>query len=165
MSNSDLRDLHNLRFPQISKAIDDCRKALKPYMSNASYDRDFAHDAQEWWEDASTWTSDLVARYHRQKLPGGEVSIYQFLNRFEAWANAYLSEEAKADQLFNKYLDKMITESYTEINLLRDDFEDMKLWLIKKYGSVVPIAHGCIKSIAKLKIPAESSLAESVVYP
>ena len=181
VSNSDLRDLHDIRLSQITKATDDCRKALKLYTSNASYDRDFARDAQERCEDASTWSSDLVARYHRQKLhldknvrqreitfapfkPGGEVSIYQFLNRFEAWADGYLSEEAKADQLFNKYLDKTITDSYTEINLLRDDFEDMKLWLIKKYGSVVPIAHGCIKTIAKLKIPALSSLAESVVY-
>jgi hypothetical protein len=122
-----------------------------------------------------------MSRYHQQKLhlekntvhreitfssfkPGGNVSVYQFLNKFEAWADGYLSEEAKADLLFNKYLDTSITESYTEITLIQDDFEEMKRWLIKKYGSVVPIARGCIKAIAKLTMPAESNHSASVIY-
>jgi hypothetical protein len=181
VSNSELRDLHDFLLPQIAKAVDDCRKVLKIYTSNGSYSRGLARDAQEKCENASIWTSDLLARYHRQKLhldknirhreitfsifkPGGEVSIYQFLNRFETWADGYLSEEAKADQLYNKYLDKSITESYTEISLLQEDFEEMKLWLIKKYGSVVPIAHGCIKAILKIAVPNESNHSASVQY-
>ena len=181
VSNSELRDLHDFVLPQITKAIDDCRKVLKVYTSHASYDRDLARDAQERCEDASIWTTELLSRYHRQRLhldknmkhreitftpfkPGGEISIYQFLNRFETWADGYLSEEAKADQLYNKYLDKSITESYTEISLLQGDFEEMKTWLIKKYGSVVPIAHGCIKAILKLKVPCESNHSASVQY-
>ena len=119
---------------------------------------------------ASIWASDLTFRHRSQQLhldkntkhreitftpfkPGGDVSIYQFLISFETWADGYLSKEAKADQLYNKYLDKAITESYTEIITLREDFDGMKQWLVKKYGSVVPIAHGCIKSILKLKVP------------
>ena len=91
------------------------------------------------------------------------MSIYQFMNRFKAWADGYLSEEAKADQLFNKYLDTAITESYTEITLIQDDFEEMKCWLIKKYGSVVPIARGCSKSISKLNQPEENDHSTSVL--
>jgi hypothetical protein len=40
----------------------------------------------------------------------------------------------------------------------------MKLWLIKKYGSVVPIAHGCIKAILKIAVPNESNHSASVQY-
>ena len=40
----------------------------------------------------------------------------------------------------------------------------MKRWLIKKYGSVVPIARGCIKAITKLTVPNETNLAASVTY-
>ena len=181
VTNSELRDLKVITLPQISKSIDDLRKVLKIFTSYHNYDRNLARDAQDKCEDASVWVSDLMARYHQQKLhlekntvhreitftafkPGGDVSIYQFLNRFEAWADGYLSEEAKADQLFNKYLDSTITESYTEITLIQDDFEEMKRWLIKKYGSVVPIARGCIKAITKLSMPNESNLAASVTY-
>ena len=181
VSNSELRDLHDIRLPRISKAIDDCRKVLKSYSACASYDRNLAREAQETCEEASIWSTDLVDRFYKQKLhldknvrqreitfsifkPGGEVSIYQFMNKFEAWADGYLSEEAKADQLFNKYLDKSITECYTEISTLQENFEAMKRWLIKKYGSIVPIAHGCIKAIAKLKVPSEANHTASVQY-
>jgi hypothetical protein len=139
VSNSELRDLHDITLPQITKAIDECRRTLKIYTSNASYNRFLAKEAQERCENASIWTSQLLNRHHRQKLhldkntrhreitfttfkPGGDISIYQFLNRFETWADGYLSEEAKADQLYHRYLDKSITESYTEITLLQEDF-------------------------------------------
>jgi hypothetical protein len=179
--NSEIRDLHDFTLHQITKAIDDCRHALKTYTSNASYDRKLAREAQERCEYASIWTNDLVERYHRQKIhldknikhreitftmfkPGGEISIYQFLNQFETWADGYLSEEAKADQLFHKYLDKSITEGYTEISLLKENFQGMKGFLIKKYGSVVPMAHGCIKSISRMTVPNESDNQASVHY-
>ena len=181
ISSTELRDLHDFTLPQISKSIDDCRRVLKVYTSNSIYDEALAMDAQERCEEASIWSSDLLARYHSQQLhldkntkhreitfspfkPGGDVSIYQFLISFETWADGYLSKEAKADQLYNKYLDKTITESYTEFIMLREDFDGMKQWLVKKYGNVVPIAHGCIKSILKLKDPAESDHSASVQY-
>ena len=36
VSNSELRDLHDITLPQITKAIDECRRTLKIYTSNAS---------------------------------------------------------------------------------------------------------------------------------
>ena len=138
ISNTELRDLKAIILPQITKSIDDLRKVLKIYTSYHNYDRNLAREAQDKCEYSSIWASDVMSRYHQQKLhlekntvhreitfkpfkPGGDVSIYQFMNRFEAWADGYLSEEAKADQLFNKYLDTAITESYTEITLIQDD--------------------------------------------
>ena len=40
----------------------------------------------------------------------------------------------------------------------------MKHWLIKKYGSVVPIARGCIKAISKINQPKEHDHSASVLY-
>jgi hypothetical protein len=156
VSNSELRDLHDFKLPQITKAVDDCRRVLKAYTSASNYDRDIAMEAQERCEDASDWTTDLLERFRMQKLhldkngrrrevtflpfkPGGEVSIYQFMIQFENWSDGFLTEEVKADLLFNKYLDPSITECYTEICLLKENFEEMKKWLIKRYGSVVPL--------------------------
>ena len=63
-----------------------------------------AREAQDKCEYTSVWVSDLMTRYHQQKLHldkntvhqeitfssfklGGDVSIYQFLNRFDALAD------------------------------------------------------------------------------
>jgi hypothetical protein len=181
VSNSELRDLHDFKLPQITKAVDDCRRVLKAYTSASNYDRDIAMEAQERCEDASDWTTDLLERFRMQKLhldkngrrrevtflpfkPGGEVSIYQFMIQFENWSDGFLTEEVKADLLFNKYLDPSITECYTEICLLKENFEEMKKWLIKRYGSVVPIAHACVKSIMRLTKPSESDHPASLQY-
>jgi hypothetical protein len=40
----------------------------------------------------------------------------------------------------------------------------MKRWLISKYGSVVPLAHSCIKSIMRMVTPSESDLYANVHY-
>ena len=66
--------------------------------------------------------------------------------------------------IFNKYLDSSITESFTEFTTFKEDFVGMKQWLVKKYGSVVPIAHTCIKAILKLKVPLESDHSASVQF-
>jgi hypothetical protein len=40
----------------------------------------------------------------------------------------------------------------------------MKRWLIQKYGSAVPIAHDCIKSIQRMSVPQESDICGSAQY-
>jgi hypothetical protein len=181
ISNSELRDLYDATLPQISKVVDECRRTLSNYMSKGNYDRDLASEARQRCEDASNWTSDLIFRHRRNKLhldkntkhreitftkfiPGGGVSIYQFLTSFENWADDYLSEEAKADQLYHRYLDKSITESYAELSSMKESFPAMKNWLIQKYGSAVPIAHDCIKSIQRMPTPNESDICGSAQY-
>ena len=181
VTNSELRDLYDVTLPQTTRAVDDCRRVLKSYTSLAGFDEDLAETAQQKCEMASIWASDLTFRHRKSQLhldknnrhreitflafkPGGDVSIYEFLRKFESWADGYLSSESKADQLFNKYLDSSITESYTEFTTFKEDFVGMKQWLVKKYGSVVPIAHTCIKAILKLKVPLESDHSASVQF-
>ena len=134
------------------------------------FDEDLAETAQQRCEDATIWASDLTFRHRKCQLhlnkntqhreitftvfrPGGDVSIYEFLRKFESWADGYLSNEAKADQLYHRYLDQSIIEGYDEITPFKEDFTAMKDWLIKQYGSVVPMAHGYIKAIRRLTVP------------
>ena len=92
------------------------------------------------------------------------MSIYEFLRRFESWADGYLSCETKADQLYHRYLDQSITEGYEEITPLKEDFSAMKDWLIKQYGSLVPMAHGYIKAIRRLTVPPVSDITATIQY-
>jgi len=181
LSNSEIRELWEVTMPQVTRAVDECRRALKSYVGCPNYRKELAQEAQIRCQDASDWIADLTDRHRERRLhldhntkhreitfkvfkPGGDVSVYDFLKRFESWADEYLSEEAKADQLYHKYLDKTITESYAELTPLREDFQAMKEWLIKKFGSVVPMAHGVIKAICKLTVPKETQFQESAQY-
>lgn len=181
VTNDLLRELYDVTLPQVNQAITDCRQALKVFTSHSNYDRNLAREAQERCEDATRWVSDLMHRYRQHKLhldkntkhkeitfttfkSGGEVSIYEFMSKFESWADGYISEDAKADLLYNKYLDKSIVESYSELSPIKEDFHAMKAWLIKKFGSVVPMANGYVKAISRLPTPKASDLPGMVKY-
>ena len=47
---------------------------------------------------------------------------------------------------------------------MKESFPAMKNWLIQKYGSAVPIAHDCIKSIQRMPAPNESDICGSAQY-
>ena len=116
VTNSELRDLYDVTLPQITRAVDDCRRVLKSYTSLADFDEDLAKTAQQKCEMASIWASDLMFRHRKSQLhldknnqhqeitftafkPGRDVSIYEFLRKFESWADGYLSSESKADHI------------------------------------------------------------------
>ena len=177
--NDTLRDLHDVVLPQTQRNIDELRRILKEYTFCGNYDRHLARAATEECQEATKWIYNLRTRHRQQKLhldhnlkhkevnfkpfkPNDEVSVYEFFSRFEEWADGYLSEDAKANQLFHRYLDHSVTDSYAEIVRVRDNYGQMKDWLMKKFGSVVPMAHGYIRAISRLKVPGESDLAENV---
>jgi len=181
LSNKELRELHSVVMPQISRTIEDCRKTLNSYTRSWGYDKVLAMKALSLCQDAADWVKDVAERYRERKLhldvnsrhkiitfemfkPGGEVSIYEFMAKFEAWSEDYLSEEAKADQLFNRFLAKSITENYIELTPLRHSFNRMKDWLFKKFGNIISLANKTIKGIQKLLIPEESHVPETVKY-
>jgi hypothetical protein len=49
------------------------------------------------------------------------VIVYEFFSKFEEWSAGTLSENQKAYQLYNTYLDPSITETYEELRSKKDD--------------------------------------------
>jgi hypothetical protein len=181
ISCDQLRSLYDVVLPQVRDSISACQHSIREYTSCGNYNRDLAAGAQDRCQFATRWISDLLLRHREKKLhldrnlkhkeitfrafrPGQEVSIYEFFTLFENWADGYLSEEAKADQLFNKYIDPTITESYAEILLVKHDYREMKQWLVRKFGSVVPMAHGYIKAITRLPVPGVGNVAANISH-
>ena len=181
ISNEQLRSLHDVVLPQVRDAINACQHALRDYTSCGNYNRDVAAEAQHRCQFATKWMSDLLNRHRTQKLhldknvkhkeitfsafkPGQDASVYEFFSSFEDWAEEYLSEEAMADQLFHKYIDPSITESYAEILPLKGNYQGLKQWLIQKFGSVVPMAHGYVKAINRLQMPKADDLCGNIQH-
>jgi len=174
-SNEKIRTLYEVVMPQVKEAVSACQTTLRDYTASSNYDRALAAEAQQRCQTVLRWVSDLINRHRDQKLhldknrknkeinfdpfkPGQSVSIYEFLMKFERFSEDYLSEETKADLLLDKYLDSSITESYAELLVLKGDYRGIKGWLIAKFGSVVPIAHGYVKAIKSLPVPSDSDL-------
>ena len=181
VSNDQLRTLHDVVLPQVRDAINACQHALRDYTSCGNYNRDVAAEAQQRCQFATRWMSDLLTRHRTQKLhldrnvkhkeitftafkPGQDASVYEFFSLFENWAEDYLSEEAMADQLYHKYIDASVTESYAEVLPLKGNYRGLKQWLIQKFGSVVPMAHGYIKAINRLPVPKADHLADNIQH-
>jgi hypothetical protein len=176
-----LRTLNDVTMPQVKEAIHQCQLSLREYTSASNYNRDIAAEAQMRCQFATRWISELLLRCREKKLhldknlkhkeitfkpfrPGQDVSVYEFFTAFETWAGDYLAEDAMADQLYNKYIDPSITESYAEMVTLKDNYYGMKQWLIRRYGSVVPMAHGYVKAIGRLTVPKAGDIAANIAH-
>jgi hypothetical protein len=176
-----LRTLNDVTLPQVKEAIHQCQLSLREYTSASNYNRDIAAEAQMRCQFATRWISELLLRCREKKLhldknlkhkeitfkpfrPGQDVSVYEFFTAFETWAGDYLAEDAMADQLYNKYIDPSITESYAEMVTLKDNYYGMKQWLIRRYGSVVPMAHGYVKAIGRLTVPKAGDIAANIAH-
>ena len=165
-----LKELHDVRIPEVKSTIRDCRDATGKYASRRGCDTVLVRRAQIACQVAYEWTRQVLARYRRDQFhlggntpsreatfsafdPHGDTSVYEFFMRFEEWSKGYLSSEAKADLLFNKYLPKSLTESYEELKARKRDYHAMRAWLIDQYGMIKRVCDAKIKLVKSLKPP------------
>ena len=165
-----LKELHDVRVPEVKGAIKDCRDAAGKYAMRRNCDTLLIRRAQIACENAYEWTRQVVARYRSDQHhlagntpardttftvfdPHGDVSVYEFFMRYEEWSKGYISSEAKAHLLFTKYLPKSLTESYEELKVRKKDYDAMRAWLIDQYGMIKGVCDAKIKAIKALKPP------------
>ena len=177
-----LKELHDVRIPEVKSAIRDCRDAAGKYAARRGCDARLVRQAQAACENAYEWTRRVLARYRGDQYhlggntpsrkvtftmfdPHGDVSVYEFFMRFEEWSAGYLSAEAKADLLFSEYLPKSLTDSYEELKVRRRDYHAMRAWLIDQYGMIKRVCDAKIKLIKSLKPPkSDDDLVGQTLY-
>ena len=177
-----LKELHDVRIPEVKAAIRDCRDAAGKYAMRRGCDTVLIRRAQTACENAYAWTRQVVARYRGDQFhlggntpmrdatfttfdPNGDISVYEFFMRFEEWSKGYLSSEAKAHLLFTKYLPKSLTESYEELRDKKRDYNAMRAWLIDQYGMIKRVCDAKIRLVRSLKPPkSEDDLVGQTLY-
>ena len=177
-----LKELHDVRIPEVKSAIRDCRDATSKYAARRGCDARLVRQARAAWENAHEWTRRVIARYRGDQYhlggntpsrkvtftvfdPHGDVSVYEFFMRFEEWSQGYLSAEAKADLLYTEYLPKSLTDSYEELKVRRRDYHAMRAWLIDQYGMIKRVCDAKIKLIKSLKPPkSDDDLMGQTLY-
>jgi hypothetical protein len=177
-----LKELHDVRLPEIKAAIRDCRDAAGRYSARRGCDAALIRRSLTACGIAHEWTRQVLARYREDQFhlsgntpvrdtpftvydPHGEVSVYEFFMRFEEYSKGYLNSEAKAQLLFSKYLPKSLTESYQELKDRKRDYDAMRDWLIDQYGMIKRVCDTKIKLIKSFKHPkGEDDLVGETLY-
>lgn len=177
-----IKELHDVRVPEILRAIKECRDATGKYAAREGCDLSIVRRSQLQCERAYEWTRQVIARYRSEQHhlggnvpareasflpfdPAGDVSIYEFFSKYEEWARGYISLDAKAHLLFTKYLPKSLTESYEELRSKKHSYDAMKSWLIDQYGMIKGVCDSHLKSIKSQKPPkSEDDLLAHAQY-
>ena len=170
MDANELRNVHDIKLQEVTRVVKELREATYGYSKMQTCDFNLILRAQRQGEVAYKWTREVIERYRLLQLhlssntpakhkdfvcfdPAGDISIYEFFSSFEEWASGYIAEDAKAQELFNKYLPVTLTEGYEELRELRKSYSGMKAWMIRRYGMVKTVADMKIRAIQALKPP------------
>jgi hypothetical protein len=165
-----IRSLFNTQVPVVRSVVKECMDRTSRYAALPGADTELIDKAQKQCQNAETWCDQVVSEYRAAQLhlesnvaakevtfkkfdPKGSVSVYQFLSSYEDWCHGYVSDTSKPRLLFTKYLHPSLTTSYEELKEKRHSYQDMKSWLIEKFGSVKAVADNHLRAIRALKTP------------
>ena len=169
-----LRDIARTTVPDVRKTVDRLRDGIKNHANCDEPEVATLVRAQQRCEAALQWITQVEKRmqveqiYLDQKQPdrkvdfepfasGQAVSIYEFFQKFEAWARGRLSMDTMANVLYTKHLDKTITHGNKELEEIKLSYSSMKAWLFRMYGRPDTVADLYLNNIRKVKPPTSKS--------
>jgi hypothetical protein len=87
--------------------------------------------------------------------PGNGVSIYEFFQPFEDWSRGQMSQDHKANVLFNRHLDFSVTDGNKELEDAKGNYPAMKSLLTEKWGTCDLVCDQYLEGIRKVAMPAD----------
>jgi hypothetical protein len=133
-----LKDLLKVDVPDVRKSVDRARDALKTLTAVATIaDAGKLLDAQDANEQAISWIAMVEERCKGEQLhldvkqeprevdfvpfrPGNGVSIYEFFHKFENLARGQMSQDHKANVLYNRHLHPSVTDEIRNSKTLKE---------------------------------------------
>jgi hypothetical protein len=145
-----LKDLLKVDAPDVRKSVDRARDALKTLTAVATIaDAEKLLDAQDACEQAISWIAMVEERCKGEQLhldvkqeprevdfipfrPGNGGSIYEFFHKFENWVRGQMSQDHKANVLYNHHLYFSVTDGNKELEDAKGNYPAMKSLLMEK---------------------------------
>jgi hypothetical protein len=87
--------------------------------------------------------------------PGNGVSIFEFFHKFENWARGQMSQDHKANVLYNRHLDFSVTDGNKELEEAKENYSMMKSLLIEKWGVADIVCDQYLEGIRRIKMPTD----------
>jgi hypothetical protein len=168
-----LKDLLKVDVPDVRKSVDRARDALKTLTAVATIaDAEKLLDAQDACEHAIGWIAMVEERCKGEQLhldvkqeprevnfvpfrPGNGISIYEFFQRFEDWSRGQMSQDHKANVLYNRHLDFSVTDGNKELEDAKGNYPLMKSILLEKWGVADIVCDQYLEGIRRIKMPSD----------
>ena len=164
--------LHKSKLGAIENERRELRQLLDKYLDNTSrheQDSTLVSDVQGAIADAKEWcmairdlfnSKECGSKDFDKELFSGlkkftedsEISIFEFLRRFEAYTSDRGDQQKRADLLFNEYLHRSVQDSVIEY---RQDYDLLKNALINIYGDVRKMTGNLLNRVIKEHIPTD----------
>ena len=87
--------------------------------------------------------------------PGNGISIYEFFQRFEDWSRGQMSQDQKANVLYNRHLDFSVTDGNKELEDAKGNYPLMKSILLEKWGVADIVCDQYLEGIRRIKMPSD----------
>ena len=169
--------LHKSKLPGIENAENRLVQALDRYLDKASaVNMDVLSRVRSASSQAKDWANGIRDMYNALECNNkdfddklfsslkkfsnkSDMSVFEFIAKFESYTKSKGDELKRADLLYNEYLDREIQERVVEFKM---DYQAMKKCLFSTYGNVRNITS---KLFSKLKenVPTDSA-SESELY-
>jgi hypothetical protein len=88
--------------------------------------------------------------------PGNGISIYEFFQRFKDWSRGQMSQDHKANMLFNHHLDFSVTDGNKELEDAKGNYPLMKSILLEKWGVADIVCDQYLEGIRRIKMPSDA---------
>ena len=173
-----VQSIHTSLLPAVDAERKEVSHLIEKYESGKSGppDYDLLDEMEDIVQEAKIWSRGMREK-HREldcsKKPldkkfyedlkrfseNSEVNIFEFLKKFEAYTEEQGSAKERATLLFEHYLHENVQ---MELHEMRENYTEMRKWLIERFGDVKVITDNILKKLAKETIPDDASSSVAV---
>ena len=177
-----VQSIHTSLLPAVDAERREVSHLIETYESgkSGSPDYDLLDEMEEIVQEAKIWSRGMREKHCEldcSKKPldkkfyedlkrfceNSKVNIFEFLKKFEAYTEEQGSAKVRTTLLFEHYLHQSVQ---TELHEMKENYTEMRKWLIERFGDIKVITDNILKKLAKEMIPddAISSVAVTNYY-
>ena len=174
LSDDIIVDLYTNVVRDVERLAKECDDKLISYAKLSDHCEEKITSVEQATETAFKWVSDVKNIYRSRQLhlqssankaftgslnikkfsAQSSDTVFEFFKKFEQFTRASYTLDQKAMLLYASYLDDKLKQ---ELVPLSGSYNDMKEWLVKRFGRVKGIVDSKIESIKSKKMPSESA--------
>ena len=170
LSDDEVVDLYTNVLDDVKRVAKECDEQCISYAKIPNHSLTRLRKVNNLTSKANTWATDVKKMYRKRQLhlhssvnkaftgslnlkkfsATSSETVFEFFHKFDQFTRATYTSQQKAMLLYSTYLDEKLK---MELVPMCNSYEDMKEWLVKKFGRVKGIIDSKLESIKTKKQP------------
>ena len=178
LSKSHVQDLLKMTLPFVNELKKELKKEIDNYsaLPDSCVDNAIIDMGEDLMDEAHDWAIQLKNVYTaidcgkpsldgklfeglKQFTESSELSVFEFIKKFERYTADKGSKQQKAALLYDQYLDKTLQLKAVD---LRHDYDGLTSWLCSHYGKPRVMCKNLLKALTSSTPPADSSVTSGL---